>query len=98
DRGVLDGVIGDRPALAAAVGLTRALRAAGIAGEGAPGLGVARPGAAPLAQVVSPPLRTLVRRMNKESDNFSAELLLKELGAVRLARGPPGDGAPGLRP
>jgi serine-type D-Ala-D-Ala carboxypeptidase/endopeptidase (penicillin-binding protein 4) len=35
----------------------------------------------PLAQDLSEPLAEIVRHMNRESDNFASEMLLKELGA-----------------
>ena len=40
-----------------------------------------------LATVSSEPIAALVRRMNRESDNFMAELLLKQLGAVEARAG-----------
>lgn len=46
-----------------------------------------------LASHVSVPLATTARRISKDSDNFAAELLLKELGSVGRARGTAADGA-----
>jgi len=40
-----------------------------------------------LASVQSPPLLTIVHRMNKESDNFLAEHLFRTLGAARFGKG-----------
>lgn len=44
-------------------------------------------GLAPLAKVESPPLLELVRRMNKESDNFLAEHLFRREGASAFGKG-----------
>jgi len=41
----------------------------------------------PIAAVDSPPLRAIVRWMDRTSDNFEAEMLLKQLGAVQAERG-----------
>jgi serine-type D-Ala-D-Ala carboxypeptidase/endopeptidase (penicillin-binding protein 4) len=43
--------------------------------------------------VQSPPLGTILRFMDRESDNFTAELLLKQLGAIGLDRGTSAAGA-----
>ena len=56
-----------------------------------------RPGAPMLASVQSPPMQTLVRLMNKPSDNFFAEILPKDL-AMRPAAWAPQRPAPGWRP
>ena len=72
-----------RPALAAAQLFRHDLRRAGITVHGAAALGVASEEAAPLAQVQSAPLSALVRHMDVYSDNFYAEMLLKEVGAVQ---------------
>ncbi|HXF98401.1 MAG TPA: D-alanyl-D-alanine carboxypeptidase/D-alanyl-D-alanine-endopeptidase, partial [Gaiellaceae bacterium] len=55
--------------------------------------GRAPAGALPLAFHLSPPLSRLLRRVNGESDNFAAELLLKELAAVFSGRGTTAAGA-----
>ena len=49
--------------------------------------------AEPLATVESPPLSSILRFMDHESDNFTAEMLLKELGASELDRGTSAAGA-----
>lgn len=41
----------------------------------------------PLAQDLSDPLSEIVRHMNRESDNFVSEMLLKELGAAAARHG-----------
>jgi D-alanyl-D-alanine carboxypeptidase/D-alanyl-D-alanine-endopeptidase (penicillin-binding protein 4) len=70
------------PALQAAAAFRDALRAAGILVGGGVGLGRSPERTFPLASLLSPPLRDIVRFMDTESDNYTAELLLKELGAV----------------
>lgn len=87
DRGVLNGVVADEPALAAAIAFKRALERAGVrVGNAATkGRGPAR--ATELASVDSPPVRKLVRQMDSESDNFYAEMLTKLLGAEELGKG-----------
>ena len=72
-----------RPALTAAQLFRQDLRRAGITVHGEAALGVASTHAAPLAQVQSAPLSVLVRHMDVYSDNFYAEMLLKEVGAVQ---------------
>ena len=74
-------------ARAAAMALKLALARHGVAVDGRPGRGKARGGALPLAHDVSQPLALLVRRMDQESDNLYAELLLKELGASATGQG-----------
>jgi D-alanyl-D-alanine carboxypeptidase/D-alanyl-D-alanine-endopeptidase (penicillin-binding protein 4) len=67
------------PPLFAAARLDAALEARGIRVRLAPRAAEA-PAAAPvLASVESPPMATLVRLMNKPSDNFFGEMLLKNL-------------------
>lgn len=80
----------DPPAQAAAVlgGLLTA-RGTGVAATGS---GVAPAGAVELAAVESPPLSEIVGEMLRESDNQTAELLLKELA---VARGRPATSADG---
>ena len=70
------------PPLLAARSLRDALVRRGVSVEGRPGLGVAPAEAASLATDVSDPLALIVRRMNHESDNFYAEMLLKQLLAA----------------
>ncbi|MFN2467489.1 MAG: D-alanyl-D-alanine carboxypeptidase/D-alanyl-D-alanine-endopeptidase [Gaiellaceae bacterium] len=75
------------PALGTTIAFREALRAAGVRVAGAPRLGRTPPGAWPLASVLSPPMRDLVRAMDTDSDNYTAELLIKQLGAVVARRG-----------
>jgi len=70
-----------RPAAQAARQFAKVLRADGIRVEGASGAGTAPAGAQELAGVASPPMRDLIRLTNVPSDNFLAEMLLKDLGA-----------------
>jgi serine-type D-Ala-D-Ala carboxypeptidase/endopeptidase (penicillin-binding protein 4) len=93
DRDRVGGYLSRNPALAASTAFVGALRAAGVTVSGPVQLGVASDYAFPLAQVVSAPLWTILRFMDRESDNFTAELLLKLLGAVQADRGTSAAGA-----
>jgi D-alanyl-D-alanine carboxypeptidase/D-alanyl-D-alanine-endopeptidase (penicillin-binding protein 4) len=81
-----------RPALMAAQVFRRDLRRAGVTVHGGVGIGVASDQAVPLGQVQSAPLATLLRHMDVYSDNFYAEMLLKEVGAVQGSDGSAGAG------
>jgi D-alanyl-D-alanine carboxypeptidase/D-alanyl-D-alanine-endopeptidase (penicillin-binding protein 4) len=81
------------PALAAATAFRDALRAAGVAVTGPVRLGEGDEFSIPLGELDSPPLATIIRFMDRESDNFTAEMLLKQLGAVELERGTSAAGA-----
>ena len=81
------------PALAAARAFREALRAAGVAVAGPVRVGRGDDFGAPLAETYSPPLGAIIRFMDRESDNFTAEMLLKQLGAVELDRGTSAAGA-----
>jgi D-alanyl-D-alanine carboxypeptidase/D-alanyl-D-alanine-endopeptidase (penicillin-binding protein 4) len=70
------------PPLLAARALRNALVRAGVSVGGRPGLGVAPVAAISLASDTSDPLAQIVRRMNHESDNFYAEMLLKQILAA----------------
>ena len=80
DRASYDGHVALQPALAAAAQLRKLLRAHGVS-TGPVGLGRAPAGALALAQVDSGTLPEVLQEMNRASDNFTAELLTKELGA-----------------
>jgi serine-type D-Ala-D-Ala carboxypeptidase/endopeptidase (penicillin-binding protein 4) len=86
DRARYRGAVSRNPALAAAALFREELRRAGVT-AGRATTGSAGAYGLPLAAVVSPPLATIVRYMDRESDNFTAELLLKELGAVVFGEG-----------
>lgn len=74
-------------AAAAARALTAALERRGVEVVGRAGTGRAPDEAVPVAADVSRPLVDVVRHMNRESDNFYAELLLKELGRLYTGTG-----------
>ena len=93
DRARVGGYVTRTPALAAATAFRTALRGAGIVVDGRALVGRADDFSIPLAQIDSPTLASIVRYMDKESDNFTAELLLKQLGAVVLDRGTSAAGA-----
>lgn len=80
-------------AAAAARAFTVALARRGVRVAGAPGTGRAPGETIVLARDASEPLSEIVRLMNTESDNFTAEMVLKELGATIAARGSTSAGA-----
>jgi serine-type D-Ala-D-Ala carboxypeptidase/endopeptidase (penicillin-binding protein 4) len=80
DRDRYHGHLGTVPALAAAARFQELLHERGIE-AGAPTVGRAPPDAFALATVYSDPLPVILTFMDRESDNFTAELLVKELGA-----------------
>lgn len=80
DRAVYDRHVALEPALAAAGRLRFMMRKHGIA-AGAVGLGRAPDSALALAQVESEPLPVVLAELDRESDNFAAEMVLKALGA-----------------
>ena len=92
DRAVYRGRISRNPALSAALAFRDALRRAGVAVGGA-GIGVDRGDGVPLASVESPPLAAILRYMDHASDNFTAELLLKQLGTLVAEPGTSAAGA-----
>jgi serine-type D-Ala-D-Ala carboxypeptidase/endopeptidase (penicillin-binding protein 4) len=96
DRGSYRGRISRNPALSAALLFRDALRRAGVSVGGA-GLGDEHGGEAPLASVDSPPLGEMVRYMDRASDNFTAELVLKQLGALTGETGTSARGAAYVR-
>jgi len=75
------------PALAAARRLARSLRGRGVRVTGRTTTGRAPQATAPLAAVRSPTMDRLTRAINVPSDNFAAEVLLKDLGAAFGRRG-----------
>jgi D-alanyl-D-alanine carboxypeptidase/D-alanyl-D-alanine-endopeptidase (penicillin-binding protein 4) len=81
------------PALMAAQLFRLELRHAGVTVSGGAAIGVATADAVQLADVQSPPVSALVRHMDVYSDNFYAEMLMKEVGAVQ---GSGGSAAAGL--
>jgi D-alanyl-D-alanine carboxypeptidase/D-alanyl-D-alanine-endopeptidase (penicillin-binding protein 4) len=81
------------PALGAAFAFRAALRRAGVAVRGGTGTAAAPDTGVPLASIESPPLATILRWMDRVSDNFTAELLLKQLGILVADRGTTAAGA-----
>lgn len=81
------------PPLLAARALREALLRAGVSVVGRPGLGVVPRAGLPLASDVSEPLGAIVRRMNRRSDNFLAEMLLKQIAAATGSAGTTAAGA-----
>ncbi len=82
DRGRYHGKTSANPALAAASLFRQALDARGIRVGGRSRSGVLTTVGLPLARDLSEPLAEIVRFMGRESDNFTAEVLVKQLGAV----------------
>jgi D-alanyl-D-alanine carboxypeptidase/D-alanyl-D-alanine-endopeptidase (penicillin-binding protein 4) len=76
-----------RPALMATQLFRDDLHRAGVTVQGGAVLGVASAEATQLGAVVSAPLAALLRHMDVLSDNFYAEMLLKEVGAVQGSGG-----------
>ena len=77
----------DQPAIAAATEVTRLLTERGVTVAGAPRAGVVDPALGEIASVVSQPLRNVVAEMLTNSDNNTAELMLKEIGYVNRQTG-----------
>ncbi len=77
----------DDPALAAADELTRLLRDRGVLVGGDPAVGVLPGPVEELGRISSVPLSQVVAEMLTNSDNNTAELVLKEIGARRSADG-----------
>jgi D-alanyl-D-alanine carboxypeptidase/D-alanyl-D-alanine-endopeptidase (penicillin-binding protein 4) len=80
DRDSYEHHIALQPALAAAGQFRRLLRTHGIH-AGPAGVGLAPNGAYGLAQIESEPLPDVLEAMDRDSDNFIAEELLKTIGA-----------------
>ena len=92
DRGMYDNHVALRPAVAAAGHFRRVLRKHGIT-TGAVSVGRAPDTAVSLARIASAPLRQIVTFMDRQSDNFTAEMLLKQLGAMEGTGGTSAAGA-----
>jgi D-alanyl-D-alanine carboxypeptidase/D-alanyl-D-alanine-endopeptidase (penicillin-binding protein 4) len=85
------------PAALAAQRLAAALRANGVSVTGSAGSARTPTGSLELARAESPPMRTLIKLTNRESDNFFAEMLIKDLGARYGGGGTTVDGAAVVR-
>jgi D-alanyl-D-alanine carboxypeptidase/D-alanyl-D-alanine-endopeptidase (penicillin-binding protein 4) len=92
DRGVYDDHIALRPAVAAAGRFRQVLRRHKIT-TGMVSVGTAPDTAVPLARIASAPLQQIVTFMDRQSDNFTAEMLLKQLGAMQGTGGTSAAGA-----
>jgi serine-type D-Ala-D-Ala carboxypeptidase/endopeptidase (penicillin-binding protein 4) len=97
NRARLDGRISSDPARAAGVLFKRALKTAGVTVLGRVKKAGAKAGAPILAEVVSRSLQSLVLRMNRVSDNFYAEMLMKLIGARVRGSGTTAAGAAVVR-
>lgn len=93
DRGWYRGRTSHNPALAAGSLLRQALEAAGVRVARRTRTGELTTAGLPLARDVSEPLAEIVRFMGRESDNYTAELLVKQLGAVQAGSGSTAAGA-----
>jgi D-alanyl-D-alanine carboxypeptidase len=80
DHGLYDHHLALQPALAAAGRFRQLLRKHGVA-AGSAAVGRTPPDAYALAQVESDALPAILAEMDRDSDNFTAELVLKQLGA-----------------
>jgi serine-type D-Ala-D-Ala carboxypeptidase/endopeptidase (penicillin-binding protein 4) len=93
NRGHVGSRISDDPARTAARFFKLALQNAGVAVPGRSAKGLAGAGAVPVTTARANPLSWLVHKMNRESDNFYAEMLLKEVGARVRGHGTTAAGA-----
>jgi D-alanyl-D-alanine carboxypeptidase/D-alanyl-D-alanine-endopeptidase (penicillin-binding protein 4) len=86
-----------RPDRFAARGLTRALRAGGIAVDGAPGAAATPAGSRTLATTRSPTIARLAQLTNRPSDNYAADSMLRLIGARVADNGSRAAGASAIR-
>jgi len=77
----------DQPALAAAQEFSRLLTERGIIVGGAASVGTASSDLPVIASINSAPLRDIVTEMLTNSDNNTAELVLKEIGLSKMSSG-----------
>jgi D-alanyl-D-alanine carboxypeptidase/D-alanyl-D-alanine-endopeptidase (penicillin-binding protein 4) len=87
ERAWYSGHVTAAPALAAALLFRDALARRGVTTGGAVATATAPPAAAPVASIESPPLGKLIATMDLASDNFAAEMLLKQLGLLQSQPG-----------
>jgi D-alanyl-D-alanine carboxypeptidase/D-alanyl-D-alanine-endopeptidase (penicillin-binding protein 4) len=97
DRAVYRGRTSRNPVLSAALAFREALRRAGVTVAGGTGIGVDRGDGLPLASLESAPLSSILRTMDRQSDNFTAELMLKQLGTLVAEPGTTAAGAAFVR-
>jgi D-alanyl-D-alanine carboxypeptidase/D-alanyl-D-alanine-endopeptidase (penicillin-binding protein 4) len=93
DRARVGRFVTRTPALTAALAFRDLLRSTGVAVEGSVRVGRPADWSEPIASVSSPTLAAILRFMDRESDNFTAEMLLKQLGLAELDRGTSAAGA-----
>jgi D-alanyl-D-alanine carboxypeptidase/D-alanyl-D-alanine-endopeptidase (penicillin-binding protein 4) len=93
DRGRAGRYTSHDPALAAAQLFRAALVRAGVRVRGGAAHGTAPDDAQVVASVDSPTVLSIIRSMDRDSDNFYAEMLLKEVGAVQAGAGTTAAGA-----
>jgi D-alanyl-D-alanine carboxypeptidase/D-alanyl-D-alanine-endopeptidase (penicillin-binding protein 4) len=96
DRAEYDHHVALSPAIAAAGTFRKLLREHGVT-TGPVGLGRAPASATPAGEVLSAKLAAVVKAMDRDSDNFRAEMLLKELGAMERGHGTTAAGAAVVR-
>jgi serine-type D-Ala-D-Ala carboxypeptidase/endopeptidase (penicillin-binding protein 4) len=96
-RGWYRGRTSHNPALAAGSLFRQALDDAGVRVAKRTRTGVLAATGLPLAQDLSEPLAKIVRFMGRDSDNFTAEMLVKQLGAEYEGRGTTASGAKVVR-
>ncbi len=87
DRGRYRGRTSGNPALAAASLFRQALQTKAVSVTGRTRSGILTTVGLPLARDLSEPLADVVRFMGRESDNYTAEMLVKQLGALYADRG-----------
>lgn len=80
------------PALAAVRRVKAALKGVGVRHVGGLTRGTTPASARPIGTATSPPLPTILRAMNLDSDNFIAETLAKDVGAYGTGHGTTGAG------
>jgi D-alanyl-D-alanine carboxypeptidase/D-alanyl-D-alanine-endopeptidase (penicillin-binding protein 4) len=99
DRGRYLGRTSRAPAHAAALLFRKALTEAGVrvVGPAVTGAAPVEAEAFPIASLLSQPLASILRFMDYESDNFTAEILLKQLGTLESGRGTTASGALAVR-
>ena len=97
DRAWYAGRYWSSPAYAAALEFRVALRKAGVSVGGPAATGRTSADAFPLASIESPSLAEILRFMDRASDNYTAELLLKQLGAIDAGHGTSSAGAGSVR-
>ncbi|HEY7196205.1 MAG TPA: D-alanyl-D-alanine carboxypeptidase/D-alanyl-D-alanine-endopeptidase [Gaiellaceae bacterium] len=92
-RAKVGGYTTSYPALSAAQRFKKALKAAGVAIPHKARVGVAPKDGTILARSLSPGLAYIVQSMDRQSDNYYAEALLKRLGRIERGKGSTGAGA-----